>query len=127
MQWGKLFDGKGMGLITPVTIQAVSNILDDNEDVIRSKGVQILFLKVESGYSDKDNEEEKTEKRDNGPKKDTKQGGVQILVEQMKDGSVQVRAKRCELDDDTIIKEMSEEVILKELKKAIKIWKKELK
>lgn len=129
LQWGKLFDGKGMGLVTPVTVQAVSNILDENQDVIRSEGVQILFLKVKSGYSDNDDEEEKEEKekQNNVPKKDAKQGGVQILVEQMKYGSVQVRAKRCEMDDDTIVKEMSEETILKELKKAINIWKQEWK
>lgn len=126
-QWGKLFEGKGMGLTTPVTVQAVTNIFEENENVVKAEGVRIVFLKVQNGYRDKDEEEELKKDRDNVPKKDAKQGGVQIMVEQMKDGSVQVRARRCEMDDNTIIKEMSEETILKELKKAMNIWKKESK
>jgi hypothetical protein len=57
-------------------------------------------------------------------KDEKKQGGVEILVEKLSSSSLQVRAKRCEIDDDTMIKEMSEEVIIQELKKAIGVWKK---
>merc|ERR1712238_629460 len=52
-----------------------------------------------------------------------KQGGVQIFVEKLS-RSLRVRAVRCEIDDDTVIKEMSEEVIIRELQKAINVWKK---
>jgi len=124
-QWAQLFDGKGMGLTTPVTIRAVNNVLDkSSDDVVKASGVQILFLKVETGYKDKDEKEEEDaqEKRD---EKEVKQGGVEILVEQLQDSSVQIRARRCEMDDDTMIKEMSEETILKELKTMINVWKKE--
>jgi hypothetical protein len=66
-----------------------------------------------------------SEKKATTKKKDEKkQGGVEVLVEKLSSSSLQVRAKRCEVDDDTMIKEMSEEVIIQELKKAIGIWKK---
>jgi len=118
-QWAGMFEGKGMGLTTPVTIRTVN---DDN-----AKGAQILFLKVQTGYKDKDKDED-----DGGggsPKdeqeKEVKQGGVEVLVEKLPDDSVQVRVQRCEMDDETMIKEMSEETILKELKKAMEVWKKQ--
>ena len=63
-----------------------------------------------------------------GNKKDKKEqvivkpGGVEILVEEQQ---LQVRVKRCETDEDTMIKEMSEETILKELKVALDVWKKD--
>ena len=54
-----------------------------------------------------------------------KEGGVEILVEQLENGDIQVIAKRCDFDEDTMIKEMSESAILEQLKKAIGVWKKE--
>jgi len=117
-QWAAMFEGKGMGLTTPVTIRTVN---DEN-----TKGAQILFLKVETGYKDKDKDEDDDgvspkDKQEN----EVKQGGVEVLVEKLPDDSVQVRVQRCEMDDETMIKEMSEETILKELKKAMEVWKKE--
>jgi len=67
-------------------------------------------------------------------KEEKKQGGVeiQVVVKKLASASasassyslLQVRAKRCEVDEDTMIKEMSEEVIIQELTKAIGVWKK---
>jgi hypothetical protein len=72
-----------------------------------------------------DNNNDDLKKKTTTKKKDEKkQGGVEILVEKLSSSSLQVRAKRCEIDDDTMIKEMSEEVIIQELKKAIGVWKK---
>jgi hypothetical protein len=115
-EWGKLMEGKR--LTTPATVQT-------NED-----GVRILFKQVgNTGYKDKDqarsnnnnkNDDSKQEKK----KKAVKQGGIQVLVETLDDDTVQVRARRCEMDDETVIKEMSEETILSELKTAMSTWKK---
>ena len=78
-----------------------------------------------------DNNSDNSNDNSNGDSKKTtknkdekKQGGVEVLVEKLASSSLQVRAKRCEVDDDTMIKEMSEEVIIQELKKAIGVWKK---
>lgn len=123
-QWAGMFEGKGMGLTTPVTVRPVSSS--------NAKGVQILFLQVNTGYKDKDaakedKEDDYTRQQDDNKKQQeqVKQGGVEVLVEKLPDDSVQVRARRCEMDDDTMIKEMSEETILKELKKALDVWKKQ--
>ena len=50
-----------------------------------------------------------------------------MLVEKLISGTIQVRAKRCDFDEDTMLKEMSEETIIKELSKAIDVWKRETK
>ena len=61
--------------------------------------------------------------------KQKKEGGIEILVEEVskKDGKfeLRVRAKRCNMDDNTVIKEMSEETILKRLEEAVEAWEKE--
>merc|ERR1712238_123395 len=74
-----------------------------------------------------DNIEDRKTIKSSSPLKqeEKKQGGVQIFVEKLS-GSLQVRAVRCEIDDDTVIKEMSEEAIIRELQKAINVWKKEI-
>ena len=91
-------------------------------------GVQILFQKVNTGYADRDKgKEDKKESpaTDKQGKPEVKQGGVEIVVLADDDGgSEKVVARRCEMDEDTMIKEMSEIVILKELHTAIDVWKK---
>ena len=52
---------------------------------------------------------------------------MEIVIKQGSDDKLQVLARRCNIDEDTMIKEMSEEAILNELKKAIRIWKEEAK
>jgi hypothetical protein len=46
------------------------------------------------------------------------------LVEQLEEGSLWVVAKWCDVEDDTLIKEISEEKIKSELHTAIDVWKK---
>eukprot|EP00527_Entomoneis_sp_CCMP2396_P008074 CAMPEP_0198153668 /NCGR_PEP_ID=MMETSP1443-20131203/65174_1 /TAXON_ID=186043 /ORGANISM="Entomoneis sp., Strain CCMP2396" /LENGTH=205 /DNA_ID=CAMNT_0043820081 /DNA_START=90 /DNA_END=707 /DNA_ORIENTATION=- len=118
VQWAQLFesDGKGMGLTTPVKAQPLEN------------GVRLIFQKVRNtGYSDKAGSSKSEEKPKEGEKKkkEARQGGVEMMVEELDDGSIQVRAQRCEIDEETLIKEMSEETILNKLKKAIEVWKKD--
>jgi len=118
-EWAQLFQQGSLGLTTPVMVKSVPG------------GAQILFRKVKSGYQDKNKKSGDNDGKEKKEKKnEIKQGGVEILVESMVDDttttpSIQVRAKRCQVEEDTMIKEMSEESIVKELDKAMKVWKKE--
>ena len=144
--WSKVFftdDGKKKtGLTTPVTLVELkspsqieeeeggggSDDDDDGEIVTNYSGVQLLFKKGTTGgraaYQDKDDEKNNKE---GGKKKEdtTKEGGVEVRVEQLSNGDLQVIAKRCDFDEDTMIKEMSELTIIDSLKQAMVAWKKE--
>mmetsp|Transcript_8535 Transcript_8535/g.12361 ORF Transcript_8535/g.12361 Transcript_8535/m.12361 type:complete len:207 (+) Transcript_8535:121-741(+) len=125
MEWSKLLESGGMGLTTPVKVSS----LDD--DI--SNGVRILFQPTKTGsayISKKDehrmeDEEEKDDDNDEVPELPKKDGGVDICIDVTDDNKLDIRAKRCEIEEGTIIKEMSEETIVQELNKAIKIWKKQ--
>lgn len=136
-KWSKLFTNGNIHLTTPVTVELV--VVPNDEDGVRRRGIRLLFKDTRTGYQSKTEEQESNssqphaaslddtqankKKKKQGSSK-VKQGGVEILVEQNSKG-VQVTAKRCEIEDDTIIKEMSEETILNELKQAIEVWKRE--
>jgi hypothetical protein len=135
--WSQLFvtDPKGMRLTTPVQVLPTSLEQPDDKNVVAANGVRLVFKSTATGYQSKteqdstggygykkpvnDNAEPATKK-----KEEKKEGGVEILVEQLANGEVRVTAKRCEIDENTMIKEMSEEAIVNELKKAIDAWKK---
>ena len=75
---------------------------------------------------DRDNSEKKKKKKETSP------GGVQVLAQKILSSGgggeeVRVVATRCDIDEGTIIKEMSEECICDDLRKAIKIWRDERK
>jgi len=140
--WAKLFeeeDGKKMGLSTPVTVTKSEST---------PWSVKIDFKATRTGASYKSSKEEKDlemerkkyikpsndqkkssdeEGEEKKPmKKDAKEGGVEVLVEL--EPVLRVRAKRCNMGYETIVKEMSEEIILKKLRDAIKFWlEKEIK
>lgn len=129
-KWSNLFetDPKGMGLTTPIKIFP-SKMEPDGESVVACSGVRLVFKSMDTGYKSKDeessnqgatNQDKKKEKR-----KEKKEGGVEVLVEKLSSGEVRVRAQRCDVDEDTMIKEMSEERIIAELAKAIEVWKRE--
>ena len=109
-----------MGLTTAVDV--VELIKSDD-----SAGVQFLFKKGKGGrsaYSDKD------DKKDDGDKKKEKEktikeGGVQVMINKTPDGDLEVIAKRCETEEETMIKEMSEQTIIDSLGQAMQAWKKE--
>lgn len=131
--WSRKFeeDRKGMGLTTPVKISSFLEEGGDDEqlsaDLIERSGVRIIFQPTKTGYNSKKEEDSRergdgdSDKKKKGP---PKEGGVEISVEKMSNGEVQLTARRCETDEDTTIKEMSEEAIISQLKKAIDAWKK---
>jgi hypothetical protein len=131
-KWSKLFTNGNIKLTTPVTVELVK------VPETSCRGVRLLFKDTNTGYQSKTEEQESNSRpkatangadaqsTDKKKKGKVKQGGVEILVEK-NDKGVQVTAKRCEVEEDTIIKEMSEETILNELKQAIEVWKRETK
>jgi len=128
-QWSKFFesDPKGMGLVTPVNLLP-SDTTAAEDKVAKVSGVKIVFKKTKTGGSYKSSKEEKAVEEGGTTvkkKKVIREGGVEILVEQLSDGKVQLRARRCETDEETTIKEMSEEAIVNDLKKAVGVWKKQ--
>jgi hypothetical protein len=131
--WSQKFedDRKGMGLTTPVKIfplltpESADAGTEDDKDVVAQGGVRIVFQSTKTGYKSKTEEDESREgggeQKKKGP---AKEGGVELRVEKLASGKLQLRAIRCEIDEDTMIKEMSEETIINELKRAIESWKK---
>ncbi|KAL7535684.1 hypothetical protein ACHAXR_006664 [Thalassiosira sp. AJA248-18] len=133
-EWSKLFADKErkMGLTTPVVVvelKPLTSTLDD-EDINNYTGVQLLFKKGKTGgrsaYHDKDEERYDSEKKERREEEGiTKEGGVEVRVEQLASGNLRVVASRCDFDEDTIAKEMSEQTIVDSLRKAMTAWKKE--
>jgi len=137
-KWIDLFATGTISLTTPVSVfkGIVVGADDDNdESLLDVVGCRLIFQKVDTGYQSKDEEDRSSSNNDDdeNEKKEPKQGGVEILVQKRKPStdttaqavSLRVVARRCEVDEDTMIKEMSEEIIVKELQKAIGVWKKE--
>jgi hypothetical protein len=145
--WSKLFQtDKSMKLTTPVQIRilalsdeftrATTGNDDDNNKVVARTGLQFVFKNTNTGYMNRKEEaavgggykkpsSSNTETTPPPPKSDKKDGGVEVLVEQLEtSGEVRVLARRCNVDESTMIKEMSEEKIISELKKALEVWKK---
>mmetsp|Transcript_17537 Transcript_17537/g.37915 ORF Transcript_17537/g.37915 Transcript_17537/m.37915 type:complete len:248 (+) Transcript_17537:372-1115(+) len=128
-EWAKLFtdEEQDMGLTTPVEVKSLSpqHSPSDDPDVSAYAGTQLLFVKRKTGgysaYKDKDDEKNKDEKKD----KEVKEGGVEVRVEQLTNGDLQVVATRCEIEEGTLVKEMSEGIIIDSLRKAVAAWKKE--
>lgn len=132
-EWSKLITNGSIALTTPVTVERV--VPNPEDTTTRHRGIRLLFKDTRSEYKSKTEEKESNptasstdvqDNNDNKKKKSKKQkqGGVEILVEKKNNG-VQVTAKRCEVEEDTIIKEMSEETIIHELKEALQVWKRE--
>jgi len=134
--WSQKFedDRKGMGLTTPVKITPTLEEREGeeiDETVVERAGVRIIFQPTKTGYKSKNEEkaasegggggEDQPQKKKKGP---PKEGGVEICVEKLSNGEVQLRARRCDTDEDTMVKEMSEEAIISQLKHAVDAWKK---
>ena len=134
-KWIGLFDNQNIKLTTPVTIEKFE-VTNPSDDVDVASGVRLLFKKKKADYKSKQDEvkEEEQKQQQNKDKKrkkrddEPKEGGVEIVVEKLSgNNKLRVRAKRCEVDEDTLIKEMSEETIIGELKTAIDVWKKDIR
>ena len=141
-EWSNRFNNgaKGTGLTTPVNVYPSKFGPDDmsSMSICRKFGVRLEFKATSTGSAYKSKDEERRLERQRPTAstsssnqvttmKQKKQGGVEILVEEVssKDGvhHLRVRAKRCNMDNDTVVKEMSEETIVKNLEEAVRIWK----
>jgi len=129
-EWARLFETSPTsktGLTTPVTVSR-------SPALPNAVGVEIKFKTTATGDLYKTAKEDKREEkmRQNYPKstpsrkteiktkKPRKDGGVEILVEQYP--SLRIRARRCNMDDKTVVKEMSEKVILKKLEQDLNFY-----
>lgn len=134
--WAEILADSGKGLTTPVRaydgIESRSSHLVDRQD-----GVQLLFLPTKTGKYYMSKEEERQRESETGKKtgtagaalplrKTVREGGIDVVVEITKDSKLRVRARRCNYADDAVIKELSEQTILKRLGDAMEVWKKEL-
>ena len=129
-KWMDLFESKSIPLTTPVKVFKRSNAVDDSdESIAESASCKLVFQKVDTGYNDKDDDDDENSEIQESKGDEPKQGGVEITVQKLiskeSHQSLRVVARRCDIDEDTMIKEMSEELILKQLQKAIGVWKKE--
>jgi hypothetical protein len=122
--------------------------------ILRQDGVQLLFLPTKTGrnYASREEEIERDRERrrgDNGSASSAplpsrgriaREGGLDVVVELVNTSDVggiqannggdggrilRVRARRCNYADDAIIKELSENTIVKRLQDALEVWRKE--
>jgi hypothetical protein len=100
--------------------------MDVAQDAVGVEGVS--RDNTNNNESDNDSSDGKTTTKKK--KEEPKEGGIEILVERLRKDQkeqLRVRARRCEVDEGTVIKEMSEETIINELSQAIDAWRKENK
>ena len=140
VDWAKLFEGDGgkeRGLTTPVTVSTLNGPVpadgdddaqDDDNEVLVSSGIKFTFKPPKNAFEDKKDTDD-GEKQGKKKKKETSSGGVLVQCQKIASGGgeVEVRllASRCDIDEGTIIKEMSEQCIVDDLRKAVKIWRDE--
>lgn len=140
LSWGELFGpdkGKRMGLTTPIVVIPSSGGDESEMDsnTVCRPIVKFQFSKVDTGYQsvkDEKKDDGKDDRNDNSSKKkkkEAKQGGVEIVLMATTNGGpsslqLEVLARRWDIDENTMIKEMSEEVIVKKLKEAVAVWEK---
>lgn len=128
----------GTGLTTPVMVENSRNLGKGKS------GVRIVFKQTNTGSAYKSKSEERTLERQSGDsfgtntkkpikniprKKQKKEGGLEVIVEMRqalpKEGEgmrLRIRGRRCNMDDDTVVKEMSEGVLVKRLREGVKFW-----
>ena len=97
-----------------------------------SSGVKLVFKKRKAAYADADaaKEDDRNDEPRKKKDKEIREGGVQVVVtllesDELQSDELQVTASRCDIDEGTIVKEMSEETIVDSLRKAVAAWKKE--
>ena len=130
-EWASLLADRGKGLTTPV--MAVDGIVSRSSHLVTIQdGVRLLFLPTNTGKNYLSKDEERAREKEGSSTKNTinmsrlkKEGGIDVVVEVTKENQLRVRARRCNYADDAVIKELSEETILKRLQDAMEVWKKE--
>ena len=131
-EWAELLAESGKGLTTPVRAE-IAPVTRAIPGVTQAASVKLLFLPTATGKNYLSREEEKSREKKTGSgsatpprtKKNVREGGIEVLVEKTKTGSLRIRAKRCNYADDAVIKELSEETILSRLKESIDVWLKD--
>ena len=133
-EWALMMESGRKALATPIRVEPSkrqSNLA--REGVKERAGVQLLFLPTKTGSAYMSRSEEKARERETEAssssgspriRKAKPEGGVEVLVEVTTADSLRVRARRCNMADDTVIKEISEETILKRLEDSLDVWKK---
>lgn len=116
--WSQKWVKSGSGLTTPVEIRETAT------------GVQLVFVPAKSSYvsfkeekkrekaREKGDEDDK-DKSDKGPPRDM-EGGIEISVEERP--FPRIRAMRCNMAEETVIKETSEKIMMSSLKKDVQGW-----
>lgn len=143
-EWSAQFENgaKGTGLTTPVSVVKSKVSPNAEGSIIRTYNLRLEFKTTNTGSNYRSATEERDQEQQNssgktlnkkGPPglktpKQKKEGGVQINVELISPSEgekhVRVRAKRCNMSDTTAVKEISETTILKNLGKAVEVWRK---
>jgi len=152
-RWGQLLESpeKAMsdGIITPVTCSGVRQVNQTLicDSTVQAEGIKLKFCppKRYLSYSEqKDMEKGKLPDRKGGKVDAWSPGGVELIMLRKRqnvsaslvhgddintshDGDhhyLQILARRCDVDGDTVIKLTSERQIIRRLKEAIRIWQK---
>lgn len=129
-EWADFKASSAKGLTTPVKSAPVARsplppILTEQE------AVQLLFLSTKTGSNYLSKEEERSMERAGQTekaaplKKNSKEGGLKVMVEVSKAGALRVRAARCNYGDNAVLKEISEATLIKSLEGALSVWSKE--
>jgi hypothetical protein len=137
-EWGELLAETGKGLMTLIRAEmSTRKPSPDFQQVAQVGRVHLLFLPTNTGqrYLSREEERLREKQAESGlsPQKMTAstkkfkpgEGGVEVLVEITTSNELRIRARRCNMADDTVIKELSEETVLKRLEEAVEVWKKD--
>lgn len=147
-EWAYVLAASGKGLTTPIRADnglPLSSIGGQSRSIMRQDGVQLIFLPTKTGrnYMSREEEVERDRERrsgNNSPgstpppnRRMAREGGLDIVVELVSKSGIRdsgnrlirVRARRCNYSDDAVIKELSENTIVKRLADALEVWKKE--
>merc|ERR1719183_1269649 len=110
--WAPRFTKPGSGLTTPVKLVEIAN------------GVQLIFTPTKSSFVSFKEEKAAEKAREKGeePKEEKRrqsdmEGGIEVVIEDSP--FPRVRASRCNMGEDTVVKETSEKIIMSALKKDI--------
>jgi len=116
--WSRKWVKSGSGLTTPVEIKETAS------------GVQLVFTPLKSSYvsfkeekarekaRDKGNDEDQDSKSKTPPK--DMEGGIEVSVEDAP--FPRIRAMRCNMAEETVVKETSEKIMMSSLKKDVQGW-----
>ena len=134
-EWALMMESDKQKLTTPIRVETRPSSKPSHGVEARA-GVRLVFLPTNTGtaYMSRDEEKQRESERGGGSSSGSttkkrlsqQQGGVEVLVEITSQDSLRVRARRCNMADDTVLKELSEATILKRLEDCIDVWKNDI-